>query len=76
MSVKYAGIANNAVKHAFKEASFKVVKGSKWNVCWGNILEAEEYGKLHEFQRVNHFPGSVNRNSNCGCIIILLEELL
>lgn len=26
-------------------------------MCWGKIFDADEFVKLHQFQRVNHFPG-------------------
>lgn len=58
MTVRFAGIANHPVKHSFKEAGFRVTKSNKFNVNWGNILEANEFKELNEFQRVNHFPGT------------------
>ena len=54
--VKFGGIANSPVKFAFREAGLRPTKGRKWNVCWGP-LGASELAKLHEFQRVCHFPG-------------------
>ncbi len=59
MLVRYAGIANSPVKTAFREAGWRVTRGAKakWTVCWGHIFSAEEFAPLHEFQRVNHFPG-------------------
>ena len=55
--VKFAGIANSPVTFAFREASLRITKGAKWNVCWGRMLDAASFALLHEFQRVNHFPG-------------------
>jgi hypothetical protein len=40
-----------------QEAGWRVTKGKSWTVCWGHIFSAAEFSKLHEFQRVNHFPG-------------------
>eukprot|EP00967_Tisochrysis_lutea_P069499 scaffold91373_cov19-Tisochrysis_lutea.AAC.1 len=39
------------------EAGWRVTKGKRWVVCWGSIFTAAEFAGLHEFQRVNHFPG-------------------
>jgi hypothetical protein len=40
-----------------QDAGWRVTKGKRWTVCWGDILNAAEFAVLHEFQRVNHFPG-------------------
>ena len=61
--VKFGGIANSPVKFAFREAGLRPTKGRKWNVCWGP-LGAAELAKLHEFQRVCHFPGE--GGGGCG----------
>uniref|UniRef100_A0A7S3R6Q4 Tubulin--tyrosine ligase-like protein 9 n=1 Tax=Dunaliella tertiolecta TaxID=3047 RepID=A0A7S3R6Q4_DUNTE len=58
LTVKYGGIANPPVKAAFREAGWRVTKGKRWVVCWGSIFTAAEFAGLHEFQRVNHFPGT------------------
>ena len=34
-------------------------KSEDWNLLWGMHLEQEEYAKLLDFQKVNHFPGSI-----------------
>lgn len=55
---RYNGIANRPVKAAFRAAGFKVTNSeAKSNVIWGNCPTPEEFAKLHEFQRCNHFPG-------------------
>lgn len=49
------------VKHAFKTAGFKQTSSNEqqqWNCLWGKRLKAEDYGKLNEYQKVNHFPSS------------------
>jgi hypothetical protein len=62
--VRYAGVANGPVKAAFREAGWRAVKkgsGSRrFLVCWGHIFSAQELASLHEFQRVNHFPGALS----------------
>ncbi len=43
-------------------AGFRPTKTNKrWHVCWGRVLTAEEFAGVHEFQRVNHFPGGISR---------------
>jgi hypothetical protein len=42
---------------AFKEAGWRVTRAKRWTVCWGHIFTAAELSKVHQFQRVNHFPG-------------------
>ena len=52
MKVKYAGIANNAVKAAFQYAGFKKTSKPQWNVLWSKALKPEAYSSLTKFQRV------------------------
>ncbi|KXZ45141.1 TTL8 protein [Gonium pectorale] len=57
--VKYGGVANTPVRVAFREAGLRPTrKGRRWLVQWGGILDAAALARLHEFQRVNHFPGT------------------
>ncbi|KAL0029059.1 hypothetical protein WJX77_003291 [Trebouxia sp. C0004] len=56
--VKYAGIANNAVRAAFQKAGFKRTSRADWNVLWSKALKPEAYSALTKFQRANHFPGT------------------
>ena len=51
--VKYAGIANNAVKAAFQTAGFKRTSKGHWNVLWSKALKPEAYSGLTKFQRVS-----------------------
>ncbi len=52
MRVKYAGVANNAVKAAFQSAGFKRTNKPHWNVLWSKALKPEAYSSLTRFQRV------------------------
>jgi hypothetical protein len=52
--VKYAGIANNAVRAAFQKAGFKRTSKAHWNVLWSKALKPEAYSALTKFQRVRH----------------------
>ena len=54
MRVKYAGIANNAVRAAFQDAGFKKTSTPQWNVLWSKALKPEAYSALTKFQRVSH----------------------
>ena len=54
MKVKYAGIANNAVRAAFQNAGFKKTSKHQWNVLWSKALKPEAYSTLTKFQRVSH----------------------
>lgn len=54
MKVKYAGIANNAVRAAFQNAGFKKTSKPQWNVLWSKALKPEAYSTLTKFQRVSH----------------------
>ena len=55
-----------------REAGYRVTKatGSKarWHVQWGGLLDGDEYGRLHEFQRVNHFPGASSLYESCAML--------
>ena len=53
MKVKYAGIANNAVRTAFQNAGFKKTSKPQWNVLWSKALKPEAYSTLTRFQRVS-----------------------
>ena len=53
MKVKYAGIANNAVRTAFQNAGFKKTSKPQWNVLWSKALKPEAYSTLTGFQRVS-----------------------
>ena len=55
LRVKYAGIANNAVKAAFQNAGFKRTSRAHWNVLWSKALKPDAYSGLTKFQRVGHF---------------------
>mmetsp|Transcript_9081 Transcript_9081/g.33510 ORF Transcript_9081/g.33510 Transcript_9081/m.33510 type:complete len:717 (-) Transcript_9081:877-3027(-) len=49
----------NVIKNAFKRAGFKRTKKfSQLNMLWGKHMKYDEYSKLNENQRCNHFPGS------------------
>lgn len=52
MWVKYTGVHNNAVKHAFKTAGFLRTQSAHWNVLWGGRLALEGYKQLNRYQRV------------------------
>eukprot|EP00983_Pelagomonas_calceolata_P077401 1153841-Pelagomonas_calceolata.AAC.3 len=52
------------------EAGWRVTKGKRWVVCWGSIFTAAEFAGLHEFQRVNHFPGTAQK----AAFMLLLKE--
>ena len=52
MKVKYAGVANNAVRGAFQIAGFKKTSRPQWNVLWSKALKPEAYSALTKFQRV------------------------
>ncbi len=51
--VRYNGIANNAVRGAFKAAGVRVTGRDHWNVLWGKAMKPSGYHKLHEQQRVS-----------------------
>ena len=51
--VRYNGIANNAVRSAFKAAGVRVTSREHWNVLWGKAMKPSGYHKLHEQQRVS-----------------------
>ena len=51
--VRYNGIANNAVRGAFKAAGVRVTGREHWNVLWGKAMKPSGYHKLHEQQRVS-----------------------
>ena len=51
--VRYDGIANNAVRGAFKAAGVRVTSREHWNVLWGKAMKVSGYHKLHEQQRVS-----------------------
>lgn len=52
MKVKYASVANNAVRGAFQNAGFKKTNTPQWNVLWSKALKPEAYSTLTKFQRV------------------------
>ena len=52
LKVKYAGVANNAVRAAFQNAGFKKTSKPQWNVLWSKALKPEAYSTLTRFQRV------------------------
>lgn len=52
VKVKYAGVANNAVKAAFQSAGFRRTSKAHWNVLWSKALKPEAYSGLTKFQRV------------------------
>ena len=52
MKVKYAGVANNAVRAAFQSAGFRRTSKPQWNVLWSKALKPEAYSGLTKFQRV------------------------
>ena len=55
MRVKYAGVANNAVRAAFQNAGFRRTNKPHWNVLWSKALKPSAYSTLTKFQRVSMF---------------------
>ena len=50
----------NAVVNSFKNAGFALVeKGEYWNVMWAYYTKVDEVSSLNKYQKINHFPGSV-----------------
>ena len=50
----------NAVVNAFKFAGFKLIENSYYNVLWTSYTKHEEIKEHNKYQKVNHFPGSIN----------------
>jgi tubulin polyglutamylase TTLL4 len=50
----------NAVVNAFKHAGFKLIENSYYNVLWTSYTKPEEIGNHNKYQKVNHYPGSIN----------------
>lgn len=49
----------NVIKNAFKRAGFKRTKKfAQMNMLWGKHMKYNDYSKLNDNQRCNHFPGS------------------
>ena len=51
--VRYNGIANNAVRGAFRAAGVRATSREHWNVLWGKAMKPSGYHRLHEQQRVS-----------------------
>ncbi len=50
----------NAVVNSFKNAGFQLIENSPyWNVLWTGYTKFEEIREYNKYQKVNHFPGSV-----------------
>lgn len=58
--VRLSGIANNGVKHAFRDAGFRCTAKQHFNALWTSALAGDEFSRLRldRFQKVNHFPGT------------------
>ena len=67
MRVKYAGIANNAVKAAFQDAGFRRTSKAHWNVLWSKALTPAAYAGLTRFQRVSE---GLFWQSGCSCMLV------
>ena len=50
----------NAVVNAFKNAGFQMIeKSNNWNVVWTGYTKYEDIRELNKYQKINHFPGSI-----------------
>jgi tubulin polyglutamylase TTLL4 len=50
----------NAVVNGFKNAGFQMVeKTNNWNVLWQGYTKYEDIRELNKYQKINHFPGSI-----------------
>eukprot|EP00892_Ulva_mutabilis_P005548 jgi/Ulvmu1/3365/UM156_0022.1 len=57
-TVKFGGIANRAIRHAFWSAGFQETTGADWNVLWGSFLHKTALRNLKPYQKCNHWPGT------------------
>ena len=50
----------NAVVNAFKNGGFQMIeKANTWNVMWTGYTKFEDIREMNKYQKVNHFPGSI-----------------
>jgi len=50
----------NAVVNAFKNSGFQLIeKSNTWNVVWTGYTKYEDIREMNKYQKVNHFPGSI-----------------
>lgn len=50
----------NAVVNSFKYAGFQMIENSNyWNVLWSGYTKPEDIRELNKYQKVNHYPGSI-----------------
>eukprot|EP01012_Entosiphon_sulcatum_P031787 TRINITY_DN40498_c0_g1_i1.p1 TRINITY_DN40498_c0_g1~~TRINITY_DN40498_c0_g1_i1.p1 ORF type:complete len:801 (-),score=75.10 TRINITY_DN40498_c0_g1_i1:22-2397(-) len=42
----------------FQLSGFQQTDDDRWNVLWAKRVSSETFESIHEFQRVNHFPGT------------------
>lgn len=72
----------NAMGNALKAANIRKVSGdpsntSNWNIFWGHHLNAQAMLELLAFQKVNHFPGSLElgrKDRLCGSLIRMKKK--
>jgi len=51
----------NAVVNTMKNGGFEMIeKGEDWNLIWTGYCQIEDIMSMNKYQKVNHFPNSVN----------------
>ena len=51
----------NAVVNTMKTAGFDLIEyGDEFNVLWTGYIQLDDVLKLNKYQKINHFPSSVN----------------
>uniref|UniRef100_A0AAY4AUF0 Tubulin tyrosine ligase-like family, member 4 n=1 Tax=Denticeps clupeoides TaxID=299321 RepID=A0AAY4AUF0_9TELE len=56
---KMSSVTPNVVKQTIARSHFRATKKSDdWLGCWGHHMKSPGFKAIHEYQKLNHFPGS------------------